>query len=45
VRASCTGGRRHPHWSTHPTFDVKLRKILAREPLPDLRLVTNRCGE
>jgi 4-amino-4-deoxy-L-arabinose transferase-like glycosyltransferase len=30
--------------STHPTFDVKLRNILAREPLPDLLLVTNRCG-
>ncbi len=29
--------------STHPTFDVKLRNILAREPLPDLLLITNRC--
>lgn len=27
-----------------PTFDVKLRNVLAREPLPDLVLVTNRCG-
>jgi hypothetical protein len=29
--------------STHPTFDVKLRNILARDPLPDLLLITNRC--
>ncbi len=29
--------------STHPTFDVKLRNILARDPLPELLLVTNRC--
>ena len=28
-----------------PTFDVKLRNMLAREPLPELLLVTNRCGE
>ena len=27
-----------------PTFDVKLRNVLAREPLPELVLVTNRCG-
>jgi len=27
-----------------PTFDVKLRTVLAREPLPELVLVTNRCG-
>jgi 4-amino-4-deoxy-L-arabinose transferase-like glycosyltransferase len=26
-----------------PTFDVKLRNVLAREPLPELVLVTNRC--
>ncbi len=26
-----------------PTFDVKLRNILAREPLPELLLLTNRC--
>ena len=26
-----------------PTFDVKLRTVLAREPLPELVLVTNRC--
>ena len=25
------------------TFDVKLRNILAREALPDLLLITNRC--
>ena len=29
--------------STHPTFDVKLRNILARDPLPDLLVITNRC--
>jgi 4-amino-4-deoxy-L-arabinose transferase-like glycosyltransferase len=29
--------------SSHPTFDVKLRNILARDPLPDLLLITNRC--
>jgi 4-amino-4-deoxy-L-arabinose transferase-like glycosyltransferase len=29
--------------SRHPTFDVKLRNMLAREPLPDLLVVTNRC--
>jgi 4-amino-4-deoxy-L-arabinose transferase-like glycosyltransferase len=27
-----------------PTFEVKLRNVLAREPLPELVLVTNRCG-
>jgi 4-amino-4-deoxy-L-arabinose transferase-like glycosyltransferase len=27
-----------------PTFDVKLRNVLAREPLPELVLVTNQCG-
>jgi 4-amino-4-deoxy-L-arabinose transferase-like glycosyltransferase len=26
-----------------PTFEVKLRNILAREPLPELVLITNRC--
>ena len=26
-----------------PTFDVKLRNILARDPLPQLLLITNRC--
>jgi 4-amino-4-deoxy-L-arabinose transferase-like glycosyltransferase len=26
-----------------PTFDVKLKNVLAREPLPELVLVTNRC--
>ena len=27
-----------------PTFDVKLQSVLAREPLPELLLVTNRCN-
>jgi 4-amino-4-deoxy-L-arabinose transferase-like glycosyltransferase len=27
-----------------PTFDVRLKNVLAREPLPELVLVTNRCG-
>jgi hypothetical protein len=26
-----------------PTFDVKLKNILARENLPELLLLTNRC--
>ena len=26
-----------------PTFDVRLKNVLAREPLPELVLVTNRC--
>jgi 4-amino-4-deoxy-L-arabinose transferase-like glycosyltransferase len=26
-----------------PTFDVKLARVLAREPLPELLLITNRC--
>ena len=26
-----------------PTFDIKLRAILAREPLPELLLLSNRC--
>jgi 4-amino-4-deoxy-L-arabinose transferase-like glycosyltransferase len=26
-----------------PTFDVKLRNIISRDPLPDLVIVTNRC--
>jgi 4-amino-4-deoxy-L-arabinose transferase-like glycosyltransferase len=30
--------------SVQPTFNVKLRDILAREPPPDLVLVTNRCA-
>jgi 4-amino-4-deoxy-L-arabinose transferase-like glycosyltransferase len=29
--------------STHPTFDVKLRNILARDPLPDLLVISNHC--
>ena len=28
-----------------PTFDVKLRTILAREPLPELLLLSNHCTE
>ena len=27
-----------------PTFDVKLKNVLSREPVPELVLVTNRCG-
>jgi hypothetical protein len=27
-----------------PTFDVKLKNVVAREPLPELLLITNRCG-
>lgn len=27
----------------HPTFDVKLKNVLAREPLPELFLITNQC--
>jgi hypothetical protein len=34
--ASCVLERRR-------LFDVKLRNVLAREPLPELLLVTNRC--
>jgi 4-amino-4-deoxy-L-arabinose transferase-like glycosyltransferase len=30
--------------STHATFDVKLRNVLARDPLPQLFLITNRCN-
>ena len=26
-----------------PTFDVKLKDVLAREPLPELLLITNQC--
>ena len=29
--------------STHPTFDVKLRNILARDRLPEILLITNKC--
>ena len=28
-----------------PTFEVKLRQVLKRQPLPELLLITNRCGE
>ena len=28
---------------SRPTFDVKLKTVLARDPLPELVLVTNRC--
>ena len=31
--------------SRHPTFDVKLRNMLARDPLPDLLVITNKCGK
>ena len=27
-----------------PTFDVKLKRVLAREPLPELLLITNECA-
>jgi 4-amino-4-deoxy-L-arabinose transferase-like glycosyltransferase len=27
-----------------PTFEVKLRQVLARQPLPELLLITNRCN-
>jgi 4-amino-4-deoxy-L-arabinose transferase-like glycosyltransferase len=27
-----------------PTFDVKLKNVIARDPLPELVLVTNRCA-
>jgi len=30
--------------STQPTFNVKLRDVLSRQPVPDLVLVTNRCN-
>ena len=30
---------------SRPTFDVKLKTVLSREPLPELVLVTNRCDE
>ena len=26
-----------------PTFDVKLKRVLAREPLPELLLISNQC--
>ena len=29
--------------SSQPTFDVKLRNVIARDPLPELVLITNRC--
>jgi 4-amino-4-deoxy-L-arabinose transferase-like glycosyltransferase len=29
--------------SSHPTFDVKLKNVLARERLPEVWLMTNRC--
>jgi 4-amino-4-deoxy-L-arabinose transferase-like glycosyltransferase len=29
--------------SAQPTFDVKLRNVIARDPLPNLVLLTNRC--
>jgi 4-amino-4-deoxy-L-arabinose transferase-like glycosyltransferase len=27
-----------------PTFDVKLKNVISRDPLPELLLITNRCG-
>jgi 4-amino-4-deoxy-L-arabinose transferase-like glycosyltransferase len=36
--ATCVVDRR-------PTFEIKLRQVLKREPLPELLLITNRCGE
>ena len=27
-----------------PTFEVKLRQVLARQPLPELLLISNRCN-
>jgi 4-amino-4-deoxy-L-arabinose transferase-like glycosyltransferase len=28
----------------HPTFDVRLKNVLARDPPPELLLITNECG-
>ena len=28
-----------------PTFEIKLRQVLTRQPLPELLLITNRCGD
>jgi 4-amino-4-deoxy-L-arabinose transferase-like glycosyltransferase len=30
--------------TSQPTFDVKLRNVLARERLPEIVLITNKCG-
>jgi hypothetical protein len=30
--------------SSHPTFDVKLRNVLSRQRLPEILLLTNKCG-
>ena len=30
--------------TSRPTFDVKLRNVLARERLPEIVLMTNKCG-
>jgi 4-amino-4-deoxy-L-arabinose transferase-like glycosyltransferase len=30
--------------ASRPTFDVKLKNILALQPLPELVVITNRCG-
>ena len=31
------------HVSSQPTFDVKLKNVLARERLPEMLLMTNKC--
>jgi hypothetical protein len=31
--------------SSQPTFDVKLRNVLSRERLPEILLLTTKCGE
>jgi 4-amino-4-deoxy-L-arabinose transferase-like glycosyltransferase len=36
ARRTCIIGRQ-------PTFDIKLKNVLAREPLPELVLITNQC--
>ncbi len=30
--------------SSHPTFDVKLRNVLSRQRMPEILLLTNKCG-
>jgi hypothetical protein len=31
--------------SSQPTFDVKLKNVLSRERLPEVLLLTNKCGK
>jgi hypothetical protein len=31
--------------ATQPTFDVKLRNVVARQQLPELWLISNRCEQ